>query len=240
MKTPLKPIKIPSRYGKNNSLVDLPKRMAFCTPDTNAALLALAAELKTKGGALILSDLFRSYEMQKQSHDDFVNGKKTAFSPPPGGSMHEGGRAMDLELGDLGMKLKDFWPLAAKHGFFPIIDKPDSGKSEAWHFDRRGSHGLVYDYYNAEKADNMSSYKAMAVSAILAIDVRVDNFASSATEASIQAGLIRLGFDPGNIDGQLGQRTFNALTAAGIAAGDHKSMLGEIEKLLAKKFPAEF
>lgn len=241
MKTPLKKISIPSHYGKNNSLIDLPKRMALCTPDTRSAITAIAGEVSARGGALILSDLFRSYEMQKQSHDDFVNKKKKAFSPPPGGSMHEAGRGMDLELSDLKMKLKDFWPIAAKHGFFPIIDKPDSSISEAWHFDCRGSHARVYDYYKAEKADNLSPYRAMAVSGILALgDVPIDDLPKTRVEGAVQAGLIRLGFDPGGIDGHLGMRSFSALTGAGIAAADPQTMLEEVEKQLATAFPAEF
>jgi len=38
----------------------------------------------------MLSDLLRSYDMQLQAHLDYTSGKKSAFSPAPGGSMHEG------------------------------------------------------------------------------------------------------------------------------------------------------
>jgi D-alanyl-D-alanine carboxypeptidase len=243
MDTPLKPITIPSRYGKNNTLVNLPKRMAKCTPDTLAAIQLLAADVKAaSGGALILSDLFRSYDDQKKAHDDFVSGRKSANSPPPGGSMHEAGRAMDIELGDIKMTLKAFWPIAAKRGFFPIIDKPNDSLNEAWHFDCRGSHGLVYNYYQAGHADNLAPYKAMAVSGILALgsQARVDMFATTATEARIQSGLIRLGFDPGSIDGQLGKRAFNAIAAAGIPAADHDTMLAAIDQKLLASFPGEY
>jgi hypothetical protein len=41
--------------------------------------------------------------MQLQSHLDWKTGKKSAFSPPPGGSLHEAGRALDLDLDSLGM-----------------------------------------------------------------------------------------------------------------------------------------
>jgi hypothetical protein len=201
MKTPLQGIEILSAYMVNGKRVLLPKRMATCTPDTSVALSNVSQDVDAKGGKLFLSDLFRSYDMQLQSHLDFVNGKKKAFSPPPGGSLHEAGRAMDLDLDSLQMSLTDFWPIAAQHGFFPIISTPNSKLSEAWHFDRRGSHNLVYEYYSNGKGDNLKPYQAMAAGAILAIGVRVDRFGNNQDAAAIQAGLIRLGNELGNIDG---------------------------------------
>jgi LAS superfamily LD-carboxypeptidase LdcB len=91
------------------------------------------------GHNLRLSDLFRSYEMQRQAHLDFVEKRKKAFSPPPGGSMHEAGRAMDIDLSSMGVPLKQFWEIANAHGFFPIIDAPIASRSESWHFDCRGA-----------------------------------------------------------------------------------------------------
>ena len=64
--------------------------MAQCTPDMKADR---RRRLQAKGGKLILSDLFRSYQMQFDAHQDFVTGRKKANSPPPGGSLHEAGRA---------------------------------------------------------------------------------------------------------------------------------------------------
>ena len=131
MFTPLIPIDIDSIYGGKS----LPKRMAFCTPDMYAAIFATKADLKATNNDLVLSDLFRSYDMQFQAHLDFTSGKKIAFSPPPGGSMHEAGRAFDLDLGKIKkLTLPNFWPLAATHGLSPIINAPNSKLSEAWHF----------------------------------------------------------------------------------------------------------
>jgi D-alanyl-D-alanine carboxypeptidase len=113
MFAPVEDIKIKSIYPSG----DLPKNMARCTPDMLNALQGAAADVKTAGGELILSDLYRSYDMQLQAHLDYVTGKKKAFSPPPGGSMHEAGRAFDLDLSSLKMKLSDFWKIAAKHQF---------------------------------------------------------------------------------------------------------------------------
>lgn len=94
----------------------------------------------------MLSDLLRSYDMQLQAHLDYTSGKKSAFSPAPGGSMHEGGRAFDLDLGALKIKLGQFWDIARKYGVTPIIKSPNPSASEAWHFDCRGSHERIYAY----------------------------------------------------------------------------------------------
>lgn len=240
MKTPLEAIEILSIYKVNGKRVLLPKRMASCTPDTRVALSKIGDDVAAAGGKLILSDLFRSYEMQLQSHLDFVTKKKKAFSPPPGGSLHEAGRAMDLDLDALNMPLKDFWPIAARHGFSPIISAPDSTKSEAWHFDCRGSHNLVYEYYSKGKGNNMKPYEAMATSGIMAIGVKVDRFGANQDAAAIQAGLIRLGDELGNIDGSIGNKTRGALERAGIPFGEPVGVLSAIEDLLRQKFPEEY
>jgi hypothetical protein len=241
MKTPLLDIRIMSCYtDRSGARVLLPSRMAKCTPDTRRALAALSTDLAAAQGALILSDLYRSYDMQLQAHLDYTSHKKKAYSPPPGGSMHEAGRAFDLDIKALGITLARFWELAASHGVKPIINTPDPGLSEAWHFDCRGSHGVVYDYYAAGKASNMKPYEAMAVSAILSTGVNVDRFAGREKEAALQAGLIRLGFELGNIDGLPGSRTFAALQQAGIASASIDTMLAEVENLLQAAFPLEY
>ena len=133
MKSPLIPIDIVSIY--KNRLGDplpLPTRMAQCTPDMHTAIFNIATDLAKKGGKLILSDLFRSYDMQSQSHNDFVSGKKKAFSPPAGGSFHEAGRAFDLDLSAIKIPLADFWTIASKYGVNPIVAQPKPNQSEAW------------------------------------------------------------------------------------------------------------
>jgi len=241
MPTPLQPVSIESVYeNKAGARIPLPKRMAVAPPDVVAALAGLEADLANAGGKLALSDLFRSYDMQLASYMDYKSGKKTAFSPPPGGSLHEGGRAIDLSLDDLNMPLKKFWPIAAKRGFTPIISTPDSGASESWHFELRGSHTLVYAYYKAGKAKNFDSpYKAMAASAIVSAGVKVDAFTNQ-LGAYIQSGLIRLGHDPKGLDGGIGPNTRKALTQAGIEDADLDQLVAAVDAKLQAKFPQEF
>jgi hypothetical protein len=239
MKTPLVPIHTPSIYLVKGARVPLPERMARCTPDTRQAIGDLGEAVAAKGGALYLSDLFRSYDMQLQSHLDWKSGKKKAYSPPPGGSLHEAGRAMDMDLDSIGMELAAFWKLAGAAGFFPIIKEPKPKTREAWHFDRRGSHDVVYEYYSAGKGSNLLPYQAMAASGILATGEHVDSFGQRQREAALQFGLVRLGFSIGNVDGGIGKKTFHAIDEAGIPRGEVADMLVAVEHLLQEKFPEE-
>ncbi|MFN3753699.1 hypothetical protein [Flavobacterium sp.] len=243
MKSPLLTIDIISIYkNKLGDLLPLPSRMAKCTPDTYVAIFNIATALAKKGGRLILSDLFRSYDMQAQSHQDYIAGRKKAFSPPPGGSFHEAGRGFDLDLSAIKIPLADFWTIAAEYGVVPIISLPKSNVSEAWHFDCRGSHQLVYQYYIEGKGTNFKPYTAASASAILSIGVNVDSFGENQKQAAIQSCLIRLGKNIGNIDGQIGKKTQKALIEVDIAfdLSNINGMLIQVENLVQQKFPVEF
>ena len=243
MPTPLVDINIPSIYfDDNHNRKNLPPRMAKCTPDMRRAALNLRMDLAGRGIELFLSDMFRSFDMQLQAHIE--NAKKGVFSPRPGGSLHEAGRAFDLDLNALLagniLKLSDFWEIARQRGVVPIISEPKASTSEAWHFECRGSHALVRQYYSAGKGgQNMKPYQAMAASAILAIGVKVERFQNQKA-AAIQSALIRLGHELGPLDGSIGQKTRNALTAAGIQQADEQTMLANLEVQLQQTFPEEF
>lgn len=243
MKTPLQPIDIISIYkNKLGDLVLLPPRMAKCTPDTSTSIYNIATDLAKKGGKLILSDLFRSYDMQTQAHNDYTSGKKKAFSPPPGGSFHESGRAFDLNLSAIKVTLAEFWEIAKKYGVTPIISEPKSTKSEAWHFECRGSHQLVYQYYFDKKGNNFKPSRAAAISAILAIGVNVDDFDVNQKQATIQSYLIRLGKNIGDIDGKIGRKTQQALEELAVKfdLNNIDRMVIDVENLIQQKFPKEF
>ena len=238
MFAPLLPIKIASIYNG-----DLPKRLARCTADMTSAVLGVVKDLGGTGNELVLSDMYRSHDMQFQAYMDYKTGKKSAFSPPPGGSMHEAGRAFDLDLARIrSMGLAAFWPLAQRHGLTPIIDTPSAGKSEAWHFDCRGSHDLVYQYYKAGRGDNFASpYTAMAASAIVSTGQTVDKFGNDPRTGYIQSGLVRLGQIIGDIDGQIGPKTNDGLAAIGIdASQDIAVLVTLIDRKLQAAFPAEY
>lgn len=241
MTTPLVRPVVMSVYEVQGARMLLPERMAQCTPDMKRAMYDIRDEVQARGGAFALSDLFRSYDMQLQAHLDFTSGKKKAFSPPPGGSMHEAGRAFDVDLRGLKISLQDFWNIAAKCGVVPIIAEPNPGASEAWHFECRGSHQLVYDYYRAGNGSNFAKpAEAMAASAILSAGLPHDRFRGKENEAYIQSALIRLGKTIGNIDGAIGQRTRAALRELQIADGTPAEQALALDMQLQQRFPDEF
>ncbi len=241
MTAPLINVDIPSVYKSNGVPVPLPARLAHATPDMAQAMSDVALDLQKAGGRLILSDLFRTYEMQMQSHLDYVNGKKKAFSPAPGGSFHEAGRAMDLSLSDLKIPLGDFWKMAALRGLVPIIKVADSHVSEAWHFECRGSHQKIIAYYDAGFGTNFAkAYSAGAASAIVALGIHVDVFGNAQNEARLQSALIRLSQNVGNLDGNIGSKTRAALTALGLGGANLNDTCAQAEKLLAIQYPGEY
>lgn len=238
--TLVKPV-VMSIYEVNGQRVPMPERMARATPDLKKALYAIRDDLQAQGGKLALSDLFRSYDMQLQAHLDWSSGKKKAFSPPPGGSMHEAGRAFDVDLGSIKVGLSAFWQIARRHGVVPIIAEPNPRASEAWHFECRGSHQLVYDHYKAGRGTNFASAAAaMAASAIVAAGLPHDRFKGKLDAAYVQSALIRLGQDVGNIDGDIGPKTLGKLAAVGITAGDLGARVQAVDALLQARFPEEF
>jgi hypothetical protein len=239
MTTPLVHIDILSCYRVKNERKPLPERMAKCTPDTYRAIMAIREKMEAKGGKLVLSDMFRSFDMQYQSNMDYESGKKKAFSPPPGGSLHESGRVIGLQLIDMKISLADFWIIAREFNMLPIIKKPDDSASEAWHFDHAGSHRLVEAY--AKRHNSWNSYGEMAASAILSEGIKALKFKDRQIEANIQYSLVRLGYELGVVDGWLGKNSKAALTSAGIdPSGSHEKILEEVELLLRVKFPEEY
>ena len=242
MTAPLVPVEILSIYFTHNNRINLPKAFAKCAPDMKKAILGLKDDLAALGIDLFLSDLFRSHDMQLQAHVE--NAKKHIFSPLPGGSLHEGGRAFDLDLKALlkggVITLARFWEIAAQRGLVPIIAEPDSDQDEAWHFECRGSHARVRQYYREGKGGTvLKAYEAMAASTILAIGEKVDRFQNQKA-ASIQSALIRLGHELGALDGGIGSKTKTALAAANVPLSSEDTMLAQLEGQLRQKFPAEF
>jgi hypothetical protein len=230
-----------SVYEVNGQRVPMPERMARVTPDMKKALYAIRAELEAAGGKLALSDLFRTYDMQFQAHLDYASGKKKAFSPPPGSSMHESGRAFDVDLASIKVPLATFWQIARRAGVVPIIAEPDPGKSECWHFECRGSHQRVYDHYKAGKGSNFERpAEAMAASAIVSVGLQHDKFKGKEGAAFLQSGLIRLGHDIGNIDGDIGPKTLSKLETLGIRSGSLAEQTAGLDALLQQQFPEEY
>jgi hypothetical protein len=141
-------VKLPGCYPPRGN--PLPQRMArLVEPAANALALALK-EINESGGTLYCSDCYRSTEDQAKAHMDYVTHRKSAYSPPAGGSMHEAARAIDIDVGNTLIGLAKTKVILRKYGWIGIADTG----SECWHHDWRGVDGQ--DAYNHGGYRNMA------------------------------------------------------------------------------------
>jgi hypothetical protein len=127
-------VSVPGIYGTKGN--PLPKRMAKLVREAAVALNLVFQDVAQAGGHLYLSDMFRSAEEQQQAHNDYLSGRKSAFSPPSCGSVHEAGRAIDIDAFDTGIGHKRVREILNKHGWVNIVDTLTG--SECWHYEFRG------------------------------------------------------------------------------------------------------
>lgn len=221
---PLVPVarSIVSSYGER-PLADLPAGRA--PQDVADALAALCAECPW----LRVTELWRSYDAQAQARARYeawdragrpARGSagwdgarmKDAFVAAPGRSMHNAGRAIDVWVDTLAKHygpddyLDEFWAVARRHGFVPVIDEPREGASESWHFDHPGP----WRYVRSARG-----YETMALCAALVVGEA--GAGVQTTARVVQAHLLRLGDDVGHPDGLVGPRTRAALERRGLA-----------------------
>jgi murein L,D-transpeptidase YcbB/YkuD len=92
--------------------------------------------------------MFRSAEEQQQAHEDYVMGRKSAFSPPSCASVHEAARAIDIDAFDTGIRHKRVREILNKQGWVNIVETLTG--SECWHYEFRGDrweeYKKQYDY----------------------------------------------------------------------------------------------
>jgi hypothetical protein len=127
-------VSVPGIYGTKGN--PLPKRMAKLVREAAEALNLVFQDVAQADGHLYLSDMFRSAEEQEQAHNDYLTGRKSAFSPPSCGSVHEAARAIDIDAFDTGIGHKRVRKILNKHGWVNIVDTLTG--SECWHYEFRG------------------------------------------------------------------------------------------------------
>jgi D-alanyl-D-alanine dipeptidase len=176
----LVPVKIKSIYPLPTGNGDLPSSMAKMTPDAAAALDAVRIDIEALGGWFRVSDMYRDSALQAKAHNDFVTGKKKAYSPPAGGSMHEAGRAIDLDLAVLihpqhvpaGHHLfaeHEVREIFTKHGWVFIAAMGNEHMvdvKESWHIEYRAQFQSTYDNVFAKTKSHKLAYTSMAHAAI--------------------------------------------------------------------------
>lgn len=195
-----------------------------CADNVREPILAWKVEVETAGGILHCNRLYATIAEQQVLRDKYVAwlnaGKpvpEVAAANKPGRSAHNGGCAIDVNTfkcfpnAPADKQIDLLWSTGAKHGWTPIISKPDESMSERWHFDHKGDWSALYAH---------QGYGAYCLAAAL----DVGNAGEWQTnDRLIQALLLRAGFDIGTIDGVRGKRTNLALQAAlgmGDVAGD--------------------
>lgn len=215
--------------------------------DVAKALLAADKVIAIARGDFRILDLVRNVSQQakgrkkyetwlaagkpKQSSSRWDSGiMKDAYIARPGRSMHNAGRAMDVDLsslnfvGDPDKQLDTLWGIIEPLGWDPIIKRPDEGASEAWHFDFWGPWQGTYDLLGYEQA---------AMCAVLDLG-HVELF-DRGVQRAIQAHLHRAGHDVGDVDGWIGSKTMRGLTDSEVHGWDpDPSIKFTDEKLLLK------
>lgn len=201
-------------------------RAGVATADTAAALLALHEAVQAAGGDFRVTELHRDVAVQQAARAKYdrwlAAGRpaagspgfdsttmKSAFVAMPGRSLHNAGRAIDVNLGALKFpgvaadrQLDRLWDLAAACGWTPVIRQPDERASEAWHLDCWG---------DLRGVRNRLGYEQAGFAGVLL----VGHAGTGTSWASVtQALLQRAGHDIGTIDGAVGAKTRAALCTA--------------------------
>lgn len=209
--TELEAVGIGTTYKTKDGL--LPARMALATPDTMEAVYKARDAIAATGGKLLITDMYRSYDVQRQAYLEYVASVKAghpiAKRSPPGSSLHNSGRAIDLSLDDAlkHLTLEKLWELMAPIGWVPIIEKPDTGVSEAWHFEVRGNFKPLHTL----------GYAVMVRAAICDIRGMTSDTQATTDRAHLQYQLMRTGRTPitSTLQGALSPEEMTAMKKAG-------------------------
>lgn len=190
-------------------------------PAAAAALKKLSDAVAAAGGDFRVTDCHREVSIQialRKRYDFWVaSGKpkgaaynsktmKNAFVAMPGKSNHNGGRAVDIDIGSLkfagvpaNLQLDKLWEIASPLGWSHIIKYAIEGSSESWHFDFWGDIDGLHDRLGYEQG---------ALAGALLVG-QAGNWQTY--ERVIQALVCRAGQNIGEIDGAIGAKTKAAL-----------------------------
>lgn len=142
-------VSVPGTYPKGKPL---PASMSKLVEEAAISLKKVYEEVVKAGGHLYISDMFRSAIMQQKAHEDWKMGRKSSYSPPACSSVHEAGRAIDIDAYDTGIGHKKVREILNANGWTNIVETLTG--SECWHYEFRSKKWEEY----RKKYD----YKAMA------------------------------------------------------------------------------
>jgi hypothetical protein len=89
-----------------------------------------------EGGRLYISSMWRDPEEQFKAWLDFKSGRKNSYSPPPCFSMHECGRAIDIDTRSDSTKITHdkLRAILSKYNWYPVVPVGQPGD---WHYEHR-------------------------------------------------------------------------------------------------------
>lgn len=143
-------VRVPGIYGHKGD--PLPQRMSKLVRPAAAALNSVYSRVAAEGGHLYISDMFRSAQEQQRAHQDWKIGRKSAYSPPSCGSVHEAARAIDIDAFDTGIGHPRVREILNRFGWVNIVETLTG--AECWHYEFREQR---WEQYKAQHG-----YAAMA------------------------------------------------------------------------------
>lgn len=126
-------IRVPGIYGTKGN--PLPQRMAKLVKPAAQALQQVYQDIVGEGGHRFISDMFRSFAEQQKSHEDWVSGRQSAFSPPACNGVHESARGIDIDAFDTGIGHRRVREILNNHGWINIVQTLTG--DECWHYEFR-------------------------------------------------------------------------------------------------------
>ena len=149
-------VKVPSIYPYKGS--PIPKRMGRLVKEAAYSLKEVYEGVVAAGGHLYISDMFRSAREQQKAHEDYKSGRKTAYSPPACSSVHEAGRAIDIDAFDTLIGHKKVRDILNRNGWTNIVDTLTG--AECWHYEYRGK-WEKFRKQRAKQLGNSQAYREM-------------------------------------------------------------------------------
>lgn len=118
--------------------VPLSEDKAFLQKDAAASLYSANIQVIETGGRLYISSMWRSAQEQFKNWLDYQLGRKASYSPPPGCSMHECGRAIDIDTRSDQLKLSHerVREILKTNGWVSPVELGQPGDS---HYEYRGT-----------------------------------------------------------------------------------------------------
>ena len=225
-------VRAPGIYGNKGS--PLPARMAKLVKPAAEALAKVFEDIVAEGGCLYLSDMFRSANEQQKAHEDWKAGRKSAYSPPACASVHEAGRAIDIDAFDTVIGHKRVREILNKHGWINIVETLTG--AECWHYEFREArwedykaehgyqamaHAMKEEIGNlvrrpqAEKQKDQVRWLQTSLNTILGIDLQADGIYGEATRAAVKEFQIQYHLQIDGVAGPITRAKMNEVLSQG-------------------------